>query len=223
MIRHSRVLVTAFALLFLLAGCAGAANEDSGGPAPSEERPMSSGSTELATLGGGCFWCLEAVYERIEGVGDVVSGYSGGHVDDPTYEQVTSKKTGHAEVVQVHFDPDTISYREILEIFFAMHDPTTLNRQGADVGPQYRSIILHHSDEQKRTAEAVMNELGEENVFDDPIVTELAPYEAFWKAEAEHQDFYRNNPQWGYCRVVISPKVAKLRETYREKLKPEYR
>lgn len=181
--------------------------------------PMENGGTEAATLGGGCFWCLEAVYKELEGVREVQSGYAGGHVPDPTYRQVCGGDTGHAEVVQVSFDPDVTSYREILEVFFVIHDPTTLNRQGADVGPQYRSIILYHSDDQKRVAEEVVAEVEESGAWDDPLVTEVEPLDAFYEAEEEHDDYYHRNPHQRYCQVVISPKLAKFRETFQEKLK----
>lgn len=180
---------------------------------------MSSSATETATLGGGCFWCIEAVLEGLRGVASVESGYSGGHVPRPTYEQVCTGTTGHAEVVQVRFDPKEISYEDLLRIFFAMHDPTTKDRQGADVGPQYRSIILYHSPEQKAAAEAVIRELESEKLFAAPIVTEVVPFEAFYAAEISHQDYYARNPQAGYCRIVISPKIAKLHKLYKDKLK----
>jgi peptide-methionine (S)-S-oxide reductase len=173
---------------------------------------------EVATLGGGCFWCTEAVLEQLRGVHSVVSGYAGGHVPNPTYREVCGKQTGHAEVVQVTFDPQEISFRELLEVFFTTHDPTTPNRQGADVGPQYRSIVLYHSPEQKETAEQVIAEMEQRGVWSDPIVTEIEPLETFYPAEAEHQGYYRRNPNQGYCRVVIAPKVAKLRSHYLEKL-----
>jgi peptide-methionine (S)-S-oxide reductase len=169
---------------------------------------------QTATLGGGCFWCLEAVFQLLEGVVSVESGYAGGDVEQPTYQQVSTGTTGHAEVVQVRFDPAVTSYREILEVFFSMHDPTTLNRQGADIGPQYRSIILYHDDLQRATAQEIMRELQEEALFARPIVTELAPFTTFHKAEAYHQDYYRHNPNQGYCQVVIAPKVAKFRQRY---------
>ncbi|MFO7893425.1 MAG: peptide-methionine (S)-S-oxide reductase MsrA [Longimicrobiales bacterium] len=175
--------------------------------------------TETATLGGGCFWCLEAVFERLQGVASVTSGYAGGHVPDPAYRQVCSGTTGHAEVVRVAYDPAEITFRELLRVFFATHDPTTPNRQGADVGPQYRSIILYESESQRETAEAVITELEAAGTFADPIVTEIEPLEAFYPAEEEHQDFYRNNPSYGYCRAVIDPKVAKLRREFKGKLK----
>ena len=174
---------------------------------------------ELATLGGGCFWCLDAVYRDLRGVTRVVSGYAGGHVPNPTYEQVCGKGTGHAEVVQIAFDPAVISYADLLRVFFTIHDPTTQDRQGADVGPQYRSIILHHSDEQRRTAEAVMREIGEAGIWGDPLVTELVPAAEFWPAEPEHQDYFALNPWSGYCRAVIAPKVVKFRKSFADRLK----
>lgn len=174
---------------------------------------------ETATLGGGCFWCTEAVFEQVEGVEKVVSGYSGGRRPNPTYEQVCTGSTGHAEVVQISFDPTVTSYREILEIFFATHDPTTLNRQGGDIGTQYRSVIFYHSDEQRQTAEAVMAELQASNAYGQPIVTQLVPFEQFYPAEAYHQGYYRANPYQGYCSAVIAPKLAKFRKTYAEKIR----
>jgi peptide-methionine (S)-S-oxide reductase len=174
---------------------------------------------EITTLGGGCFWCLEAVYDELQGVEDVVSGYSGGSVVNPTYQQVCTGTTGHAEVVQVTFDPSTVSFREILEIFFTIHDPTTLNRQGADVGPQYRSAIFYHTPEQKATAEQVIAELNAAQLWDAPIVTEVTPLQVFYRAEEYHQEYFQRNPGQGYCRVVIAPKVAKFRQKYLAKLK----
>lgn len=165
---------------------------------------------QLATLGGGCFWCLEAAYERIEGVQSVSSGYAGGTTVDPTYQQVCSGTTGHAEVVQIAYDPEKISYRDILELFWKVHDPTTLNRQGADVGSQYRSIILYHNQEQKRISEEYIEELEASGVFSDPIVTQVEPLRRFYPAEDYHQDFYAKNPMQGYCAVVIRPKLKKL-------------
>jgi len=172
------------------------------------------GRQEQATLGGGCFWCLEAVYVNVRGVSSVVSGYAGGHVANPTYEQVCSGTTGHAEVVQITFDPDVISYREILDIFFGVHDPTTLNRQGPDVGTQYRSVIFYHSPEQKETAEAVIEEIESSGVWEAPIVTELVPLTKFFEAEEYHRNYLANNPFQPYCRLVVSPKVAKFRKEF---------
>lgn len=176
-------------------------------------------TTELATLAGGCFWCLEAVFEQLRGVTKVVSGYAGGHVPNPSYEAVCTGTTGHAEVVQVAFDPNELSYRDLLGVFFTLHDPTTLDRQGGDVGTQYRSAIFYHDDEQRRAAEEVVRELEAEHVFDEPIVTKLEPLQAFYPAEEYHREYYRRNPTQGYCRAVIAPKVAKLRSKYLEKLK----
>jgi peptide-methionine (S)-S-oxide reductase len=176
-------------------------------------------TTELATLAGGCFWCLEAVFEQLRGVSQVQSGYSGGHVPKPSYEAVCSGTTGHAEVVQVAFDPDVLSFRDLLGVFFTLHDPTTLNRQGGDIGTQYRSAIFYHDDGQRRVAEEVKRELEAEHVFDEPIVTEIAPLAAFYPAEEYHREYYRRNPNQPYCRAVIAPKVSKLRSKYLEKLK----
>jgi peptide-methionine (S)-S-oxide reductase len=176
--------------------------------------------TAVATLGGGCFWCLEAVFRDLRGVERVVSGYAGGHLSNPTYEQVCTGATGHAEVVQVTFDPRVLAFRELLEVFFAIHDPTTPDRQGADVGPQYRSVIFYHSPEQQETAQQVIAELNAAGVWDGPIVTEVAPAGAFYPAEAYHQEYYARNPGQPYCRVVIDPKVAKFRRQFRDKLKP---
>jgi peptide-methionine (S)-S-oxide reductase len=176
-------------------------------------------TTELATLAGGCFWCLEAVFEHLRGVTKVASGYSGGHVPNPSYEAVCTGTTGHAEVVQVTFDPDQLSYRDLLGVFFTLHDPTTLDRQGGDVGTQYRSAIFYDDDEQRRTAEEVVRELEAEHVFDEPIVTQIEPLKAFYPAEEYHREYYRRNLDQPYCRAVIAPKVAKLRSKYLEKLK----
>lgn len=176
-------------------------------------------SNALATLGGGCFWCLEAVYQQLEGVINVASGYAGGHVESPTYEQVCGKKTGHAEVVQLTYDPERVSYRDILEVFFSIHDPTTLDRQGNDVGPQYRSVIFYHDDAQRREAEAIIAELRAEHAFSDPIVTEVKPLDRFWPAERYHQNYFAQNPAQPYCAFVISPKVAKFRQKFAERLR----
>ena len=172
---------------------------------------------EIATLGGGCFWCLEAVYDQLKGVTDVVSGYSGGHVVNPTYQQVCDKNTGHAEVVQVEFNTDVVSFADILDVFFTIHDPTTLNRQGNDRGPQYRSAIFYHSDEQKRIAGDKIKAFGD--VWSDPIVTEVAPFDKLYVAEDYHQEYFANNPMQPYCMVVVAPKVAKFRKKFFDKLK----
>jgi peptide-methionine (S)-S-oxide reductase len=176
-------------------------------------------STEIATLGGGCFWCLEPVFSELEGVEEVVVGYAGGEVENPSYEQVCTGRTGHAEVVRVSFDPDEITFREILQVFFSIHDPTTRNRQGADVGPQYRSIILYRDEAQKQVAEQVIDELNQEGIWGKPIVTEVVPFETFFKAEEYHQEYYKKNPYAGYCQVVIRPKVSKFRKHYKDRLK----
>lgn len=176
---------------------------------------------QLATLGGGCFWCLEAVYEQLRGIEKVVSGYSGGHVPRPSYQLVCTGTTGHAEVVQLTFDPGVISFREILEVFFTIHDPTTRNRQGADVGPQYRSAIFYHDEDQRKIAEEVIAEIETEKIWDRPIVTEVTKLKEFYPAEDYHQEYYRRNPYQGYCQVVIAPKVAKFRQKYFDRLKKE--
>jgi len=177
--------------------------------------------TEVATLAGGCFWCLEAVFERLRGVERVVSGYSGGREGPTSYREVCTGETGHAEVAQVTFDPEAIPYRELLEVFFAFHDPTTPNRQGADVGTQYRSAIFWHDEAQRDTAAALIHELTDERVFPAPIVTELVPLREFLPAEAYHQGYFRRNPEQPYCAAVIAPKVAKLRQKLAGRLKPE--
>ncbi len=181
---------------------------------------MDDGSTGLATLAGGCFWCLEAVFEQVHGVDKVVSGYSGGHVTQPSYRQVCSETTGHAEAVQVTFDSKIISYEEILEIFFAIHDPTTLNRQGYDVGDSYRSAIFFNTPEQKFTAEKAIAALDEAKIWSSPIVTEVTALSGFYPAEDEHQEYYRKNKNQPYCRIVISPKLAKFRKEHLDKLNP---
>jgi len=177
------------------------------------------GNKEVATLAGGCFWCLEAVYDRMKGVESVESGYMGGQVPHPTYEAVCTGRTGHAEVVQVTFDPAAVSYRELLEVFFAIHDPTTRNRQGHDVGTQYRSAIFYHSPEQKAIAEDVIAALTKEQVFDRPIVTEVTPAGPFYVAEDYHQEYFAHNPSQPYCTSVVSPKVAKFRKLFAAKVK----
>jgi peptide-methionine (S)-S-oxide reductase len=172
---------------------------------------------ETATLAGGCFWCLEAAFDSLRGVEKVVSGYAGGQVENPTYREVCNGTTGHAEVVQITFDPRTISYGDLLDVFFTIHDPTTLNRQGGDVGTQYRSAIFYHSDEQKQAAEKAVREIAP--VWDDPIVTEIVPLDRFWPAENYHQRYFENNPNQPYCSVVVAPKVAKVRKKFMEKLR----
>ena len=174
---------------------------------------------QKATLAGGCFWCLEAVFDDLKGVVSVESGYAGGITPNPSYQQVCTGSTGHAEVVQITFDPQVISYHDLLTIFFTIHDPTTLNRQGNDVGTQYRSAIFYHDDEQQLTARQVIKEITEEGIWGSPIVTEVVPYETFYMAEDYHQEYFANNPSQGYCRVVIAPKVSKFRKHYQEMLK----
>lgn len=175
--------------------------------------------SEVATLGGGCFWCLEAVFDDLRGVEHVESGYAGGHASDPSYQEVCAGTTGHAEVVRVTFDPRELSYKEILEVFFTIHDPTTLNRQGADIGTQYRSAIFYHTPEQKEIAERTIAELDAARIWDAPIVTEVVPSEKFYEAEDYHQQYFLKNPNQGYCRMIVAPKVAKFRTHFLEKLK----
>lgn len=176
-------------------------------------------SLEVATFAGGCFWCIETVFREVDGVEQVISGYTGGSTPNPAYQQVCTGQTGHAEAVQVSFNPSKISYREILEIFFSVHDPTTLNRQGADVGTQYRSVIFYHSPEQKQTAESLIRELDESGVWGRPIVTQIVPFEDYYRAEEYHQEYYQKNPFQGYCQAVIAPKVSKFRKKFTARLK----
>lgn len=174
---------------------------------------------QTATFGSGCFWCTEAIFERIKGVNSVVSGYSGGNVPNPTYEAVCTGKTGHAEVIQLTFEPKIVSYDALLEIFWKTHDPTTLNRQGADVGTQYRSVIFYHNDDQKKKAESYKSELSKAGIWNDPIVTEISPFTKFYGAEKYHQDYYEQNPNQGYCAFVITPKLEKFEKIFKDKLK----
>jgi peptide-methionine (S)-S-oxide reductase len=174
---------------------------------------------EVATLGGGCFWCLEAVYDQLKGVESVQSGYAGGTVANPTYKQVCTGMTGHAEVVRITFDPEIVTFKDLLEVFFSIHDPTTLNRQGADIGTQYRSVIFYHSPAQKATAEQTIKELDAAHLWNAPIVTEVVPLTAYCQAEDYHQEYFANNPDVPYCRAVVAPKVVKFRKHYLDKLK----
>ena len=174
---------------------------------------------ETATLAAGCFWCVEAVFDDLVGVEDVISGYSGGHKENPTYQEVCSETTGHAEVVQIRFDPTVISYADILRIFFTVHDPTTLNRQGNDIGSSYRSAIFYHSEEQRNTAEEIVAEITAEEIYADPIVTEITSFDKFWSAEDYHQEYFANNPTQPYCAAVVAPKVAKFRSKFASRLK----
>ncbi len=176
---------------------------------------------QTATLAGGCFWCLEAVYDELKGVQSVESGYAGGHVDNPSYRDVCTGNTGHAEVVQIQFDPNIVSYRDLLNVFFTIHDPTTLNRQGADVGTQYRSAIFYHDDEQKKIVEEVIKDLNVQKIWDNPIVTEVTKFDKFYKAEDYHQEYFSHNPYQPYCQVVVAPKVSKFRKHFIEMLKKQ--
>jgi len=178
-------------------------------------------STQIATLAGGCFWCLEAVFDEVKGVHSVESGYAGGHVENPSYKQVCTGMTGHAEVTRITFDPDIVTYRDLLNVFFGIHDPTTLNRQGADVGTQYRSAIFYHNDDQKKIAEEVIKDLEAQKIFDKPIVTTLEEMDVFYIAEDYHQEYFANNPYQPYCAAVVAPKVAKFRKHYIDMLKKE--
>lgn len=177
-------------------------------------------TTMTATFGSGCFWCTEAVFERLAGVERVVSGYSGGHVDNPTYEQVCSGTTGHAESVQVTYNPAEVSYDQLLKVFWKTHDPTTRNRQGNDIGPQYRSVIFYHDEEQRKLAQSYKDKLEAEGIWNRPIVTEIVPFTRFWPAEDYHQDYYGNNPTKPYCTVVITPKIEKFESIFKDRLKP---
>jgi peptide-methionine (S)-S-oxide reductase len=215
--RRARIL-SALALI-LLAGAPGPPRPADAAAPLKGPRAMTEHRTETATLAGGCFWCLEAVFERLKGVERVVSGYAGGSLPRPSYEQVSTGATGHAECVQITFDPAVLPYRDLLRIFFAFHDPTTPNRQGPDAGTQYRSAIFWHDPGQRATAEQVIAELAKSRVFDGRIVTEVAPLAAFYPAEGYHQGYYDQNREQPYCRVVISPKVAKLRKLYADRLK----
>lgn len=180
---------------------------------------MSETNLETATLAAGCFWCVEAVFDDLVGVEDVVSGYSGGHKANPTYQEVCSETTGHAEVVQIRFDPEALSFADLLRVFFTVHDPTTLNRQGNDIGSSYRSAIFYHSPEQKTTAEAIVKEINDEHIYDNPIVTEITAFDQFWPAEDYHQEYFANNPNQPYCAGVVAPKVAKFRQKFASRLK----
>lgn len=216
MFSHQRILIPAVVVLVVQSASCNYAQlqEEISVNAPNESREMA-----VATFGGGCFWCVEAVFEKLEGVQDVVSGYAGGKVPNPTYKQVTTGQTGHAEVCQIHFDPNNVSYTELLEVFWKTHDPTTLNRQGHDIGTQYRSVVFYHDEAQKKTAEFYQQKLDASGVWKDPIVTEISPIVEFFEAEKYHQNYFRNNPFQGYCRVVIVPKMKKFKEMFADKLK----
>lgn len=180
---------------------------------------METKKLETATLAAGCFWCVEAVFDDLRGVEDVVSGYSGGHTENPTYKEVCSETTGHAEVVQIRFDPEELSFYDLLHVFFAVHDPTTLNRQGNDIGSSYRSAIFYHSEEQRKTAEEVINKLDDSDIWEDPIVTEVTEFTNFYPAEDYHQEYFANNPTQPYCAAVVAPKVMKFRKMFLDRLK----
>ena len=180
---------------------------------------MENANLETATLAAGCFWCVEAVFDDLKGVEDVVSGYSGGHTENPTYQEICSQTTGHAEVVQIKFDPEELSFADLLRVFFTVHDPTQLNRQGNDDGPSYRSAIFYHDDEQKRVAEEIIKEFADEDIYDKPIVTEVTAFDKFWPAESYHQEYFANNPGQPYCAAVVAPKVAKFRQKFTNRLK----
>ena len=180
---------------------------------------MEEKSFETATLAAGCFWCVEAIFDDLVGVEDVVSGYSGGHTENPTYQQVCSETTGHAEVVQIRFDPSQLTFKELLQVYFTVHDPTTLNRQGGDIGTSYRSAIFYHSEAQRQTAHEVIAEITAEGVYDNPIVTEVTAFDKFWPAEGYHQEYFANYPNQPYCAAVVAPKVAKFRQKFTSRLK----
>lgn len=220
MIEVKKILNIAYTLILIvliMAGC----NESKSENKTEKKINMNEQNSKLetATFGSGCFWCTEAIFERVKGVETVVSGYSGGTVINPTYDEVCNGTTGHAECTQIKFDPVVISYDELLEIFWKMHDPTTLNRQGNDVGTQYRSVIFYHNEEQKQKAEYYKNKLTEEKIWDKPIVTEITKFEKFYPAEDYHQEYYENNPNQGYCAYVITPKVEKFEKIFKDKLK----
>ena len=220
MINKMKLLALFTALLFTISGC----NESTSQNQQNEKVKMNEADDsklQVATFGSGCFWCSEAIFERVKGVTLVVSGYAGGKVDNPSYEEVCSGTTGHAEVIQIKFDPNIVSYDELLEIFWKTHDPTTLNRQGADVGTQYRSVIYYNDDNQKNKAENYKSELNKAGIWKDPIVTEISPLKKFYPAEKYHQDYYEQNPNKGYCSFVITPKIEKFEKIFKEKLKKD--
>jgi peptide-methionine (S)-S-oxide reductase len=210
---RKRIIVTVMMALVLLTSCTFAENGRK-----ANQTNIQIMATDTATFGAGCFWCVEAVFSELRGVEKVVSGYAGGSIPNPTYKEVCSGLTGHAEVCQVHFDPDIISYSELLEVFWQTHDPTTLNLQGADIGSQYRSVIFFHNDEQERLAGKYKEELGKAGIWQNPVVTEISPFSAFYKAEDYHQDYYSLNSGEGYCQMVITPKLEKFRKVFRDKL-----
>lgn len=215
--RRRRWLGLVLGMLMLVSGCSPqwAQSDKEVKPVQQEVKP----GMEVATLGGGCFWCVEAIYDELDGVDSVVSGYSGGTVPSPSYEQVCTGTTGHAECVNIVFDPKKLSYHDLLGVFFKVHDPTTLNYQGADHGTQYRSVIFYHDETQHQVAQAVIREIEAEHIYDQPIVTQVVPYTRFYPAEGYHQDYFARNPNQGYCQLVISPKVEKFRKLFHARLK----
>ena len=210
-----------FAFILIFNGCNKKETNAQSENVNEEEIQMNETGLEKATFGSGCFWCTEAIFENLNGVISVVSGYAGGKVENPTYEEVCSGTTGHAEVTQITYDPNIISYDELLEVFWKTHDPTTLNRQGNDVGTQYRSVIFYHNEEQKELAEKYKTELDKSGAWDNPIVTEISPYTNFYSAEKYHQNYYENNPNQGYCAFVIAPKLEKFKKVFKDKLKTQ--
>ena len=210
--------MTLLVLGFVFSSCAQSKNKPSASTSTETKKTMLKEGLETATFGAGCFWCVEAIFQDLKGVESVASGYSGGQVKNPTYREVCTGSTGHAEVLQIRFDPKVISFENLVKVLFTTHDPTTLNRQGADAGTQYRSVIFYHNEEQKEVAERMKREFAP-TIWDDPIVTEISPVTEFYKAEDYHQNYYKDNPSQGYCRIVINPKVKKFREMYADWLK----
>jgi peptide-methionine (S)-S-oxide reductase len=215
--RKMRIIASSLALIFLTFTACGQKSEKKASPSASKK--MSNTNVEVATLGAGCFWCVEGVFQELKGVEKVVSGYTGGHKQNPTYKEVCDGTTGHAEVAQITFDPSVVSFREILEVFFLVHDPTTRNRQGNDVGTQYRSAIYFHNAAQKEISESVIKELNASGAWEKPIVTEVTAFEKFWPAEDYHQNYYKLNSEQPYCQYVVRPKLEKFRKVFKEKLK----
>lgn len=212
------IILSLFVLGFSFSSCAQSKNKPANGKKEETKNMVLKEGLETATFGAGCFWCVEAIFQDLKGVELVTSGYSGGKVKNPTYREVCTGTTGHAEVIQIRFDPKVISFENLLRVFFTTHDPTTLNRQGADTGTQYRSVIFYHNESQKEIAERMKKEFAP-SIWDDPIVTEISPYTDFYIAEDYHQNYYKDNPNQGYCRIVINPKVKKFREMYADWLK----
>ena len=218
MLNRMKLLLLFTALLFTVSGCKESTSQDQKNK-KEKMNQVENNKLQTATFGSGCFWCTEAIFKRVRGVTSVVSGYAGGKTDNPSYEDVCSGTTGHAEVIQIKFDPLVVSYDELLEIFWKTHDPTTLNRQGADVGTQYRSVIFYNDDNQKKTAESYKLDLSKAGIWKDPIVTEISPLKKFYPAEKYHQDYYQQNPNQGYCSFVITPKIEKFERIFKDKMK----